>query len=225
MLRRKYFRLCCFHAIAHGLGPAYLNSLCPDSIGTRKPYGLRNSSNLQTIPYRKTFFRRSFIPSPTSDWNNSKIETRNLDSLKLFKSHLKREMFSKQHNFINTGHGHGTVNHSRIRMGLSGLNAHCKKYGFITNSQCNFCQHNTENEIHFFLDCPHHAGPRHEMLMSLTNLLAYERHNIPLQPHSISDKNTFIAFLLWGSDELAVNLNKTVMNTVRRFITASKRFF
>ena len=52
-----------------------------------------------------------------------------------------------------------SVNPSRLRMALGGVNAHCKHYHFIKHSSCPKCHVKKEETVHFFfelsgLHCP-----------------------------------------------------------------------
>ena len=51
-----------------------------------------------------------------------------------------------------------------MRMGLSGLNAHRKKYNFIADGHCMYCNYRCENLEHFLLYCPNFAAHRQVML-------------------------------------------------------------
>ena len=68
-------------------------------------------------------------------------------------------------------YGNGAVNHSRMRMGLSGHNAQ-KKYNFMQNGawpHCNLKQKKMwiVHVLDFLLICPAFAAPRKEMLDAL----------------------------------------------------------
>ena len=49
---------------------------------------------------------------------------------------------------------------SRLRMGLSGLNAHRFNYNFIQSPLCDHCQLGNETTTHYFFWCPVYGVPR-----------------------------------------------------------------
>ena len=64
----------------------------------------------------------------------------------------------------------GASNHSRIKMDLSALNAQGKRYNFITDSKCNFCNHKTENAKHVLLFRSDFAVHRQVMMDEMERL-------------------------------------------------------
>ena len=70
------------------------------------------------------------------------------------------------HLFLSEG-DNGAVNHSRMRKNLSALNAQRKKYNFIQNSKCDYCNHKCETPKHSFLHCSAFAAHRQVMLKEM----------------------------------------------------------
>ena len=60
-------------------------------------------------------------------------------------------------------------------MGLSGLNAHRKKYHFIDFSFCPNCPAKREDPTHYFLQFPAYAAIRAELIVSLSVVLPQAR--------------------------------------------------
>ena len=54
----------------------------------------------------------------------------------------------------------GSINIARLRMGLSGLTAHRKKYNFVPSNVCPYCGAKPEDVAHYLLSCPRFAIPR-----------------------------------------------------------------
>ena len=71
-------------------------------------------------------------------------------------------MYSPNRNYIHLG---------RLRLRLSPLNAHRRKYHFIENARCIFCPGNKEDTSHYLLQCPHYTAARTTMLNSLSIIL------------------------------------------------------
>ena len=55
------------------------------------------------------------------------LETRNLPTYEGFKKKMKQMYGNSSYSMFMYGDTNGSINHSRIRMGLSGLNAHQRK--------------------------------------------------------------------------------------------------
>ena len=63
------------------------------------------------------------------------------------------------------------IMHSRLRMGLSGLNRHGKDYHFIESGLCDYCNFEKGNTIHYLFVCSIFAAQRGEMLQRIRNTL------------------------------------------------------
>ena len=108
-----------------------------------------------------------------------------------------------------------------MRMGLSGLNGHRHKYGFIDNGHCPYCTCAKEDPIHFFLECPKYAAQRVTLFTKLAALTSPGVHYTATIPTNMNDKKLYTKMLLFGMD----NLNAIELFTVvHEFIIASKRF-
>ena len=127
-----------------GLVPNYLYELLPQQVNQISNYRLRNSSNYRAPKSRIVRFHKSFLPSSTRAWNALDPNLRNYDTLSGFKMALKKVFFLLKIT------GCCFIHQARIRMGLSGLNQHRKKYHFIHHSNCAFCNDRVEDAIHFF---------------------------------------------------------------------------
>ena len=101
-------------------------------------------------------------------------------------------------------------------MGLSGLNAHRKKYHFIQFGTCPNCNHRSEDPVHYFFKCPLYAAQRAEMITSL-------RQCIPDIDRYIgrSEKN-LTSIILNGTGVEEVDIK--IFDIVAVFIRESNRF-
>ena len=86
--------------------------------------------------------------------------------------------------------------HSRLRMGLSGLNHHRKDHHFIESGACNYCDSKREDTIHYMFVCPSFAAQRAEMPHSIGNTLPIITTHIP----ALKDKISLSQKLLFGTD-------------------------
>ena len=64
----------------------------------------------------------------------------------------------------------GSVDHCRLRMGLSALNHQRFLYNLIPEGKSNFCTYN-KTVRHFFLECPSYTHPRIILLRELARIL------------------------------------------------------
>ena len=122
------------------------------------------------------------------------------------------------------GSSHGAINHARIRMGLSGLNQHRKKYHFITQSNCPLCGHRSEDAIHYFFNCPNYDALRKELCKGITSVLAPNVNPDLLTPNSAQDFKEYLQVILYGSEQACYNDNCKIFDYVHQFITESHRF-
>ena len=169
--RRKNQKLIQLFKMKNNLVPMYLASLTPQEIGQNLSYNLRNANALRVPKTTKNYYLKSFIPSTTQLWNILDHHIRLLTDLDLFKKLIQQNSPKKLNKSYLCGTSEGHVHLSRIRMGLSGLNAHRKRYHFIDHNICPCCNTNNENEIHFFLICTNHAAHRGDMLVQLSHTL------------------------------------------------------
>ena len=133
--------------------------------------------------------------------------------------------FYKGNPLYHHGNGAGAINHSRLRMGLSALNAHRKRYNFIHNNDCPQCGQKPEDELHYFFKCPNYANPRLELMGTITaishrvNVFAF---NLP--PVTRADYNGLTSLVLFGDSRLNLKDNLLIFDTAQRYIVQTKRF-
>jgi hypothetical protein len=156
--RRKSHRLNAYYKMIHTQSPEHIIPHLPTTVSSQSNYNLRNRDNLTPRFTRLHSSLKSFFPNTTRDWNNLPMETRQSDSIGIFKnrtsSTLPFNSYSKHHL------GRGGVWLTRIRMGLSALNSHRFTYNMIQSPMCTLCNISAENTLHYFWDCPLHADSR-----------------------------------------------------------------
>ena len=114
--------------------PQYLRSIIPEAVSCKTTYGLRNQYNINAPRFKKNYLLKSFILSSLDSWNDLDLETRNLPTYEGFKKKMKQLHGNSSYSMFMYGDTNGSINHSHIRMGLSGLNAHRKKVNFIRDA-------------------------------------------------------------------------------------------
>ena len=76
--RRYNIKIKQFCDIIEGNSPNYLSDLVPKPVN---PRNLRNSKNIPPIKCRTEVFRRSFLPSSITLWNELPVEVRNIEAI------------------------------------------------------------------------------------------------------------------------------------------------
>ena len=169
--RRRVAKLTLFYKIKmfNWLAPNYLRELIPlrDVI-----HQTRNADRIDPPIAHKNYYIKSFIPSNIRSWNTLDSSIKNSVSLNIFKTKIKRIFTPNQlYRPHLTGHSRGHIQLTRLRLGLSGLNAHRKSYHFINFSSCPTCNNRNENTSHFLLSCPTYAAPRAVMIAAVSGLV------------------------------------------------------
>ena len=222
--RRECHKLTYMYKITNGLAPNYLQLLCSGRVRDRTNYNLRNPNNL-VVPYARTVsFARSFIPATTRLWNNLDHNVRDAPSLASFKSRLKRLRCRSKTRLYSQFNGYGPTNQSRMRMGLSGLNFHRHRVGFIPSSHCPNCTASREDPAHFFLLCPRYAAQREVLLRGVAPVLTPGIDFHLLIPDTNTGRTDLTNSLLFGSPILPHQDNSTIFELVNDYIMHTRRF-
>ena len=224
LTRRRYFGLCQMYKIIHGLTPRYLSDILPPYVESSTPYQLRNAQDFVIPRTNKNYVRLSFFWSMLYNWNTLDHDVRQSSSLQIFKNTLRDAKFYKPNKIFDIYTPKSSVHHARMRMGLSGLNAHRKKYNFIPFNNCPLCGHKPEDSIHYFFKCPYFAMPRQELMRAIETLLIPHMPEIAFPPISRRDLNCLNNALLYGSSVCALDVNVNLFGAVHRFILDTKRF-
>ena len=211
--RRWFRRLVQFFKIQNGLTPDYLREFVPPI--RRHLYGLRSTNVLQSLKCNKSIFKNSFYPDAVELWNNLGPELRQSASLSKFKTDtLKLVRFQKKSIFGI----HDPIAIRRLfqlRVGLSPLKYHKRGFKDNPSDMCS-CELSAETTEHFLLHCTLHTEARKNMFQIVNPIL--ETHELRLGNEDLEQ------LLLYGSDILNVDVNKTVLTATLKFIKKSTRF-
>ena len=103
---------------------------------------------------RTNCFKNSFFPSTLNDWFNLDINIRNSESISLFKCRLLSFICPFQNSIYNIFDPKGLKFLTRLRLGLSHLNAHRFWHNFqdCLNPLCS-CSLEPEDTSHYLLHC------------------------------------------------------------------------
>jgi hypothetical protein len=150
-VRRKNRKLCLMYKIQKNLAPGYLIEACPPLVGAASAYNLRNAENIALPPSNKQGYSNSFFPSTVRLWNDLDKNTKDLNSLDSFKYHLKKKRCLNKNKLYPRFSGVKAVNHTRMRLGLSGLKDQRRSYNHVDNSTCDLCGVRKEDVMHYLL--------------------------------------------------------------------------
>ena len=161
-------------------------------------------------------FKNFFFPATIRRWNRLPEKVKVIECVRTFKQAVVQLYdLIKPPSYYGLGFKTDNVLHARLRMGLSGLNAHL----FMINSSqvdspycC--CGPIPENIRHYLFTCPKYSAQREEMEISLENVL------MGYNTLSVNDK---INVLLHGHS-LDKNSGLIVAACVQKFIRNTKRF-
>ena len=221
-IRRQFHSLCMMYKIQNGFAPQYLCNICPPNTGQTTGYNLRNSDNIISVYCKYKPFSRSFFPYTIKQWNGLLESVRLVTTINIFKKKLTEHMLSKQNKLFSHFHSHASVNHTRLRLGLSGLNSHRAHFNFIENGTCPKCGHETEDVHHFFFVCNRYAALREELLESVLHIVGPEHYVFNF--HGRNNIVRSSKFMLNGDLSSSFENNVAIFKAIHKFILSTKRF-
>ena len=155
--RRWYRKLCLFFKTRKNHSPKYLFELRPTAT---EAYMARHKNSIPLFNVKHDYFRNSFFPSTIIEWNTLDSNSRNFESLAIFKKHKLAFIRPAASRTFNCYSPDGLKLITRLRLGLSHLRFHKFKH----NSQDTLnpiCSCGTvETTIHYLLHCPNFPNER-----------------------------------------------------------------
>jgi hypothetical protein len=118
--------------------------------------------------------------------------------------------------------GKNAINHTRIRLGLSGLKSQRCDYNHVDNRRCDFCGAKKDDAMHYLLQCSVFTTMRNTLLNSVINL--YESKSIALDLRRTIVQKELVKNMLCGDPRLSEAENVDLFGMVQQFIGSSKRF-
>jgi hypothetical protein len=185
-------------------------------------YNLRNNDHIAIPIGKKTGYVNSFMPNGIHEWNKLDRNIRTRPSIDAFKYHLKKARSKKKNKLFQRFNGRKAINHTRIRLGLSGLKAQRYEYNHVDNKTCDYCGARKEDEMHFFLQCHPFSAQRAVLMDGITRL--YHTKNIELDLTRTLVKKDLVHCLLRGDQRLNERENIELFEMVQQFIHSSNRF-
>ena len=213
--RRTLHRLIFFYKLMHEPGsfPTYITNIITQTREEATGKQLRNATT-RTIPHNRTLaFQRSFFPSTIREWNLLPQPMRSVtSSMASFKKAVYQQFSVDQPPYyFQLGSKHGNILHTRLRLGLSTLNADLFRVNSPkTETPSCKCGHPREDVNHFVLQCPLYADHRYALFHSLGDL-------------DIPTNQSLLTCLISGSG-LTDEAGPEVANMFQQFILNTRRF-
>ena len=215
--RRTIHKLTMYFTLRHPQSqlPTYITSIIPNIRLNDTGRILRNA-NTHTLPAnRLTTFHNSFIPATTRLWNALPNHIQSEASTKSFKKALVKHFGTPPPpKFFSFGTKHGNILHTRLRIGMSHLNAHLYPQQLSESPECR-CGSPSETVQHFILNCPLYQHSRDNLFQSLSILLQI---NVTIL-HSSEILNLLLngQVLPSGSDQAVAQLFQSFIFETGRF--------
>ena len=222
MLRRKHHRLSLMYKIQNGLSPSYLTGACPPLTRDRTPYDLRSGHNITAPQTKTTCYQKSFFPASVKNWNDLEINQREVKTVDTFKEHLKKSSGYVINKLFHHFSDKTAINHTRMRLGLSGLASHRCDYKHIVDPKCTRCNAKEEDPHHFFLICKQYVAHRDIFLDGICNILY--ANNIEVNFLKQNFRNFLVSTLLNGSLLLTEEENIEIFKITQNYIRNTQRF-
>jgi hypothetical protein len=220
--RRANQKTCLMYKIQNNLAPPYLIQSCPPLVGDISNYNLRNADNIALPMGRSTGYCNSFMPSSVRLWNGLSRSLKNSASVESLKYQLKKTRCRTKNRLYSKFNGSRAINHTRMRLGLSGLKAQRHEYNHVPRPTCDYCGARKEDTMHYFLQCQVFANMRIVLLNGIRTL--YRRKNIILDLTRTIVQKELVKHMLKGDDRLSDQENMELFGIVQLYICSSKRF-
>jgi hypothetical protein len=210
------------YKIQKGLAPNYLTSRCPPLTNERTHYDLRTGTNITTPLPKTVTYQKSFFPQSIKDWNNLPQQTREATSLSAFKENQKKTTGYKTNPNFHHNSSTASINHTRIRLGLSGLSSQRFSYNHITSPRCLTCGAANEDPVHYFLLCPTYATSRPAFLEGICDILDDKEIEIDFRRRQF--REYFIQIILRGTPCMNEKTVGKIFEITQNYISNTKRF-
>ena len=138
-----------FYKIYKNKSPFYLFNSIPEKTFS---YATRNVDCIPLIKIKHNFFKNTFFPSATIEWNKLDFTIRNAESFGICKSNILKFIRPTPRSFFNCYNHKGIRLMTRLRLRLSHLREHKFNHNFqnCINTLCS-CGMDIGSTSHFFL--------------------------------------------------------------------------
>ena len=183
---------------------------------TNHPTIKTRNSSIPTFHCRTDCFKYSFFPSTFNDWFSLDINIRNSESISLLKSRLLSFIHRVQNNIYNIFDPEGLKFLTRLRVGISHLNAHRFHHSFqeCQDPLCS-CSLEIEDTTHYLLHWRYFSNQRTDLMYSVNSVF---------QNFEFMSENNKKDLLLFGDPRFDENKNKGILEATLTFMKKSERF-
>ena len=216
--RRHMHKLTTFHSLTnnqHQL-PNNVTDLLPNTRAHTTNRPLRNAMSLTLPPNRTTSYQNSFIPSTVRSWNKLPLDVTSLHSSRSFRREIQQRCGAAVPTMYHCfGRRMGNILHTRLRMGMSNLNAHMFQIqNHITASPSCICGYPCEDQKHYVLNCPLYHQSRDIMLRETSFIIP--------NFFGLSQDQQLATFL--SGENLNQLTGQKISNIFQKFIFLTRRF-
>jgi hypothetical protein len=173
--RRNYNTLILMYKMSHNMTPPYLRNLLPLRQG--RHHQTRHEETFIPIRARTQKYNKSVIPATIRRWNALDSKIRTSPSISRFKLNLKKYMFTTRPEYLSRVRERASIQHTRLRLGVSPLKQHLFSHGIIPSPFCEKCtQGSEETATHYLLKCPAHTVHRQILSYGLRPVIGGHQH-------------------------------------------------
>ena len=195
--------------------PDYITSALPRTRQQETRRILRNANEHSLPQNNTTLFQRSFIPATTRNWNKLPEHIRATTSPKSFKREVLQLLgVPPPPPYYELGSKIGNLLHTKLRVGMSDLNAHLYSVQKTPTPFCQ-CKNTPETTTHFLTQCQLYTHCRIKLFSTLSNILHYDFTQLP--------RNTQTHILLHGTQTSADEWDG-VARSFHQFLFETRRF-
>ena len=214
--RRKQHKLSLYHALVNNQNiPNYIRAVLPAKRLNSINRSLRNATTLTEITNHTTKYHNSYIPATTRLWNHLSNETRSTTSTKSFKKQVTQKSNpDKPPLYYSLGSKIGNRLLTRLRVGMSKLNAHAFKIQKVDSPHCQ-CGSKLENVRHYLLHCPLYTQLRQQLFDSISLIIS--------EHFATKSDEEKLALMLHGPT-LNYDTIRSVAQSVQNYTLSTKRF-
>ena len=212
--RRWLRRLIQFYKIHNNMTPQYLKNNIPPTRESRR--GCNNRDVYHNILCNTTRYMNSFFPNAVKLWNNIGDDFHSCNSIEILKKNITNLIRPPSKSIYSIHDPKGLKYVFQLRIGLSPLKSHKKKYNFA-DTPIDWCDCNIapEDTCHFLFHCKFYEVQRSDLLNAVIPLLL-DHPNV----YMLDNTDLF----LYGHHSLEHNINKEILLSTIRFIKGTGRF-
>ena len=169
-----------------------------------------NSDEIPLCKTNRNFYKNSFFPSTTIEWNNLDHDLRDTESYTLFRSSILKFIRPSPNSFYDRQNIMGVKLVTRLRIGLS----HLREYKFKQFSRYLKPSY-VESSTHFLLQCPSYINERCTLMSNLNTI------NPQISQTSLQ---LLTSTLLFGNSSYSDKTNTHILNATIDYNQLTKRF-